>query len=189
LKNNHSSFALNTTRNILRKLPIFVIALGTLNSCGVSAKYSLSGTTTSAETISIGEFYNNADLGPANMSQVLTNELKNYFVQNSSLSVVAEEGELQLEGEIMDLRITPISPTSSGDPTEMNRASSTRLTITVRATYINTLDEKMNFKDKSFSFYKDFDNELNVSDVEEAFIKEIFQRIINDIFNASVANW
>lgn len=186
LKNNHSSLS---TRNILRQISLLVIALGAFNSCGVTAQYSLSGTTTSAETISIGEFYNNADLGPANMSQVLTNELKNYFVQNSSLSVVAEEGELQLEGEIMDLRITPISPTSSGDPTEMNRASSTRLTITVRATYINTLDEKMNFKDKSFSFYKDFDNELNVSDVEEAFIKEIFQRIINDIFNASVANW
>jgi len=89
----------------------------------------------------------------------------------------------------MDLRITPIAPTSTGDPTDINRASSTRLTITVRATYINTLKEEMSFKDKSFSFYKDFDNELNVSDVEEAFVKEIFQRIINDMFNASVANW
>ena len=142
-----------------------------------------------AKTISIAEFYNNADLGPANMAQTFTNDLKNYFVQNSSLSVVAEEGELQLEGEIMDLRITPIAPTSTGDPTDINRASSTRLTITVRATYINTLKEEMSFKDKSFSFYKDFDNELNVSDVEEAFVKEIFQRIINDMFNASVANW
>lgn len=160
-----------------------------LVSCGVSVNYSMTGSTTTAKTISITEFYNNADLGPANMSQVLTNDLKNYFVQNSNLSVVAEEGELQLEGEIMDLRITPISPTATDDPTAINRASSTRLTITVRATYINTLDEKMSFKDKSFSFYKDFDNELNVSDVEEAFIKEIFQRIINDIFNASVANW
>jgi hypothetical protein len=158
-------------------------------SCGVSAKYSMSGTTTSAETISIAEFYNNADLGPANMSQVFTNDLKNYFVQNSSLSVVGEEGQLQLDGEITDLRITPISPTATENPNEINRASATRLTITVKATYINTLDEKMSFKDKSFSFYKDFDNELNVSDVEEAFIKEIFQRIINDIFNASVANW
>lgn len=160
-----------------------------LISCGVSVNYSMTGASTTAKTISITEFYNNADLGPANMSQVLTNDLKNYFVQNSSLSVVAEEGELQLEGEIMDLRITPISPTATDDPTEINRASSTRLTITVRATYINTLNETMSFKDKSFSFYKDFDNELNVSDVEEAFIKEIFQRIINDIFNASVANW
>ena len=94
-----------------------------------------------------------------------------------------------MRGEITDLRITPISSTATDDPTQLNRASSTRLTITVRATYINTLKEEMSFKDKSFSFYKDFDNELNVSDVEEAFIKEIFQRIINDIFNASVANW
>ena len=160
-----------------------------VSACGVSAKYSMSGSTTSAETISITEFYNNADLGPANMAQVLTNDLKNYFVQNSSLSVVAEEGQLQLEGEVSDLRKTQIAPTATGNPDDINRASATRLTITVKATYINTVDEKMSFKDKSFSFYKDFDNELNVSDVEEAFIKEIFQRIINDIFNASVANW
>lgn len=160
-----------------------------ITACGISAKYSMSGSTTSAETISITEFYNNSDLGPANMAQVFTNDLKNYFIQNSNLSVVSEEGQLQMEGEITNMQITPIAPTATGDPSGINRASSTRLTITVKATYINTLDDKMSFKDKSFSFYKDFDNELNVSDVEEGFVKEIFQRIINDIFNASVANW
>ena len=95
-------------------------------ACGISASYSMSGSTTDAETISIVEFYNNADLGPANMSQVFTNDLKNYFIRNSNLTVVAEEGQLQLEGEISDLRITPISPTSTGDPTEINRTE-TRL--------------------------------------------------------------
>jgi len=174
---------------IVLHLFVFLLGVPFIQSCGVSVNYSMSGSTTDAETISITEFYNNADLGPANMSQVFTNDLKNYFMRNSNLTVIQEEGELQLEGEITDLRITPISPTATDDPTQINRASSTRLTITVRATYINTLDEKMSFKDKSFSFYKDFDNELNVSDVEEAFIKEIFERIINDIFNASVANW
>lgn len=168
---------------------VFLLSIPFVQSCGVSVNYSMTGSTTEAETISITEFYNNADLGPANMSQVFTNDLKNYFLRNSNLTVVAEEGELQLEGEITDLRIVPISPTGTDDPTDISRASATRLSITVRATYINTLDEKMSFKDKSFSFYKDFDNELNVSDVEEAFIKEIFERIINDIFNASVANW
>ena len=175
-------------KTVLRLLMITFLSSVTV-SCGVSVNYSMTGVGTEAETISIAEFYNNADLGPANMAQTLTNDLKNYFVQNSSLSVVTEEGELQLEGEIMDFRLTPIAPTSTGDPSEINRASSTRLTITVRATYINTLKEDMSFKDKSFSFYKDFDNELNVADVEDAFVKEIFQRIINDIFNASVANW
>lgn len=160
-----------------------------LSGCGVTAQYSMTGTTTTAETISVTEFYNNADLGPANMGQVLTNELKNYFVQNSNLRVIPEEGQLQLEGEITDFRLTPIAPTSTGDPNDITGASATRLTITVKATYINTLDEKMSFKDKTFSFYRDFPNEQNISDVEEQYVKQIFERIINDIFNASVANW
>jgi hypothetical protein len=149
----------------------------------------MTGASTAAETISIAEFFNNADLGPANMAQVFTNELKNYFIRNSNLRVVQDEGQLQLEGEITGLTLTQIAPTSTGNPSDITHASATRLTVTVRATYINTLDESMSFKDKSFSFYRDFSNELNVSDVEEAFLREIFDRIINDMFNASVANW
>jgi hypothetical protein len=155
-------------------------------SCGV---YSFTGIATDAKNISVTEFYNNTDLGPANMGQTFTNSLKNYFIQNTSLAVLPEEGELQLEGEITDFRLTPIAPTATGDPTQPNSASSTRLTITVKATYINTLDDKLSFKDKTFSFYKDFTNDQNLTDVQEAYVKEIFDRIINDIFNATVANW
>lgn len=180
---------MNDGRRLKFSALLLVLAMLVPMGCGISAKYSMTGATTDAETVSITEFYNNADLGPANMSQTFTNDLKNYFVQNSSLRVVGDEGQLQLEGEISDLRLTPIAPTGTSNPTDINRASATRLTITVKATYINTLNEKMSFKDKTFSFYKDFDNELNISDVQDSFIKEIFDRIINDIFNASVANW
>lgn len=155
-------------------------------SCGV---YSFTGASTNAKTISITEFYNNADLGPANMGQTFTNSLKNYFIQNSNLSIAAADGELQLEGEIMDYKLTPISPTSTGNPNDFNTASSTRVTITVKVTYVNSLDDKMSFKSKTFSFYKDFTNDQNYADVEETYIREIFERIIMDIFNASVANW
>jgi hypothetical protein len=158
-------------------------------SCGVSVNYSMSGTTSAAKTISITEFYNNTDLGQANMGQTFTNQLKNYFIQNSSLAVVQEEGELILEGEITDFRISPIAPTATQNPNDPNYASSTRLTITVRASYVNTLDETMSFKDKTFSFYKDFPNDQNLTDVEEQYTRQIFERIVNDIFNASVANW
>lgn len=157
--------------------------------CGVSINYSMTGIATDATSISITEFYNNSDLGPANMGQVFSNAIKNYFIQNTSLSVVQEEGELQLEGEISNFTVTPIAPTSTGDPNALTTASSSRLTITVRATYINTKDDKLSFKDKTFSFYKDFPNEQNIADVQEQYTKEIFDRIVNDIFNASVANW
>lgn len=149
----------------------------------------MSGTTTTAQTISITEFYNNTDLGQANIGQTFTNQLKNYIIQNSNLSVVAENGELLLEGEVSNYLITPIAPVATSDPTQANMASSTRLTITVKASYVNTLDESMSFTDKSFSFYKDFPNTQNITDVEEQYTRQIFERIVNDIFNASVANW
>jgi len=157
-----------------------------LSACGV---YSFQGTTTNAKNISIEEFYNNTDLGPANLGQTFTNRLKDYFIQNTNLSVIQTNGELQLEGIITDYRITPIAPTASDDPNKINAASSTRLTIVVRVNFINALDETMSFKDKSFSFYKDFPNDQNLADIEEQLIKQIFDQISLDIFNASVANW
>lgn len=163
-----------------------IIVTFLIESCGV---YSFSGIGTSAQNISIQEFYNNADLGPANMGETFTNSLKNYFIQNSSLSVVREDGELQMEGEITNYTLTPIAPTATNDANAFSTSSSTRLTITVKVTYVNTLDETMSFKDKSFSFYKDFPNDQNISDIEESLIRQIFERLINDIFNASVANW
>ena len=169
---------------------LVAIAAISLTSCGVSVNYSMTGIATTAQTISIAEFYNNADLGPANMGQTFTNSLKDYFIQNTSLSVVAEEGELQMDGEITNFTVTDIAPTANAnDPSQLNRSASSRLTITVKATYIDSKNEKMSFKDKTFSFYKDFSNDLTVTDVQDQFTKEIFDRIINDIFNASVANW
>lgn len=155
-------------------------------SCGV---YSFTGGGTDATTITIADFYNNAELGPANMGQDFTNQLKNYFVQNTRLTVTPENAQLLLEGEIVSYTLTPIAPVATDDPNANTPASSTRLTITVQATYVNTLNEEMSFENKRFSFYRDFDNDQNLSDVEDAYVRQIFERIINDIFNASVANW
>ena len=155
-------------------------------SCGV---YSFQGTTTNARNISIDEFYNNTDLGPANLGQTFTNRLKDYFIQNTNLSVIQSNGELRLEGTITGYTLTPIDPNSTGDQSQINSASSTRLTITVKANYVNSLDESMSFKDKSFSFFKDFSNDQTLADIEEQLIRQIFDQISLDIFNASVANW
>ena len=157
-----------------------------ITSCGV---YSFTGSGTNAKTITIQEFYNNTDLGPANLGQVFTNSLKDYMIQNTNLSVVQENGELQLEGIVTSYQVTQIAPRASGDPTQIDAAASSRLTISVRVTYFNSLDETMSFKDKTFSFYRDFPNDLNLPDIEDSLIRQIFEQIILDIFNASIANW
>src|SRR5688500_2473114 len=179
-----------STEFIVRKITFAFILLAILTAvlgCGVGINYSMTGTSTPAQNISISEFYNNTDLGQANLGQTFTNQLKTYIIQNSNLAVVLEDGQLQMEGEITGFTLTPIAPTATNDPTQINSASSTRITITVKATYVNTLDESMSFKDKSFSFYKDFPNDQNFTDVEEQYTRQIFERIVNDIFNASIA--
>ena len=155
-----------------------------LQSC-----YSFTGVSTTASTIQIEPFFNNTDLGPANLGPNFTNKLKDYYQQNSSLRVVGDGGELQIEGVITDYRLTPVAPVSSGNSNLPDAAAFTRLTIAVKANYIDNLQPTNNFKDKSFSFYADFPNTQDLIQVQEQLERRIFDQIMLDIFNATIANW
>lgn len=166
---------------VLLSLPI---TFGT--SCGV---YSLTGTTITAETISIQTFYNDTNNGPANLAIMFTDNLRDYYQQNTNLSQVLEGGELQIEGTITGYRLTPIAPSAAASDQTNDQANLTRLTITVKVDYINLDDEEQNFTKKTFSFFDDFDNETGLTAVENQLINTIYDQIILDIFNATVANW
>jgi len=160
------------------------IALGT--GCGV---YSFTGASISPDikTMSIQTFYNNAPLGPSNMSVLFTEKIKDYYQQNTSLQLVDNNGDLQLDGYISNYTITPVAA-NAGTGGQADFSALTRITITVSAAYINAKDDTFDF-DRSFSFFKDFENQTDLASNEEQFVEEIFDQIIIDIFNASVANW
>ena len=169
------------------KLALYMlIGLAGLAGCGV---YSMTGQSTAAKTIAVEDFFNNTNLAPANIGQTFTNRVKDYYQQNSSLRVVPESGELLIGGMISAYDINPVAPVSTGDPNQPNYAALSRLTITVRVTYEDTVEPKNSFKDRSFSFYRDFDNNVNFTTVQEDLEKRIFDQILVDIFNATVANW
>ena len=156
-----------------------------MQSCGV---YSFTGTTITAETISISNFFNDASNGPPNLGVLFTDQLRDYFQNNTSLSQVSSGGELQMEGAIASYRLTPVAPSASGSDQSRDVANLTRLTITVQVDYVNLENEDFSFK-KSFSQFADFDSDIGLEAVESQLIDEIFELIILDIFNASVANW
>ncbi len=153
--------------------------------------YTFTGVSNPATSISIEQFFNNSDLAPANLGADFTNLLKDYYQRNSSIKVVSENGELAIEGVVTDYRLNPIAPTANNtDPNNrINAAALTRLTIAMKVTYSDSKELKNSFKDKSFSFYQDFDNNLNFQTVQEDLEKKIFEQILLDIFNATVANW
>ena len=154
--------------------------------CGV---YSFTGVAITANTISIQNFYNDANGGPPDMAQTFTNQIRDYYQQNTNLAFVAEEGEIQIDGAVTGYRLAPIAPSAGNSALQGDAAALTRLTITVSATYINTTDPSFDFENKQFSFYSDFDNSQNITAIEDQLINEIYEQIILDIFNASVANW
>lgn len=151
--------------------------------------YSMSGVSTTATNISVDQFFNNTELAPANLGAEFTNKVKDYFIQNSNLSVVAENGQLALEGVITDYRLAPIAPTASGSSARVDQAALTRLTISVKINYNDTVEPKNSFKDRTFSFYQDFDNNQDFQAVQRDLEKKIFEQILIDLFNATIANW
>jgi len=174
----------------LKKIKIFYLLFSVvISSCGI---YSFTGASISPDvkTISFQNFYNNSPLGPSNMSVLFTEMIKDYFERNTSLTLVDEDGDLEIDGTIEDFSLSPVAPTADGGRNSQYFTGLTRLTVRVNATYLNNTDDQFNYENKSFSFYKDFNqNTEELSSNEQEFLEEIFDQIILDIFNASVANW
>jgi hypothetical protein len=169
---------------ILFRLAFIFIAFG-FWSCGV---YSFSGVSTAATSIQVDDFYNNTDLAPANFGQTFTNRVKDYYQRNSNLKVVATNGELQIDGTISTYALSQLAPVVGADGTSV--AALSRLTISVSANYVDSIEPKNNFKNKQFSFYADFPNEQQLTgSVQEDLEKKIMDQIMIDIFNATIANW
>ena len=171
-----------------RSICYFFIFLS-LNGCGI---YSFTGASISPEvkTISFQNFFNNSPLGPSNMSVLFNEKIQDYFERNTSLTIVNENGDLEIEGSIEDFSLSPVAPTAEGGRNSQFFTGLTRLTNRVNATYVNKFDDQFNYENKSFSFYRDFNQDSEeLSSNEQEFLEEIFDQIILDIFNASVANW
>jgi len=174
------------TSNIKIILYSFLLVLVTVR-CGI---YSFSGVATSAKTITIDQFYNSTDLASANIGPTFTNRLKDYFQQNTTLRVVSENGDLHLEGTINVYEINSnLAPTSTGDPNKPNLSALSRLTIGMKISFQDTKEPNNNFKDRSFSFFSDFDNTKDFPNIQSDLEDEIFKQILTNLFNATVGNW
>ena len=151
------------------------------NSCSV---YNFTGTgKIDAKTFQVNYFQNNAPLIEPGIERTFTQELKNIVQNQTNLNLISSGGDLTYEGEIVEYRLMPTSGTAD------QKAAQTKLTIVINVRFINKNKESENFE-KRFSFFFDFpaSEQLVGSKLTEA-LKVIFDRIIQDIFNESLAKW
>ena len=172
-------------RNIILSICVVValaITAFIVQSCGI---YSFTGTSIQPDvkTVTIPFFeYKALKVNPSLSSQ-LTEALQQKFVRLTILELVDEEGDLEILGTVVgyDVRATAITATE--------QAAQNRLTVSVKVAFTNRKYPEESFQEKSFSAYADFDATQTLDAVEATLCEEIVEKLCEDIFNGTVANW
>jgi hypothetical protein len=172
-------------RKILAMMGV-VLSLATtafiVHSCGI---YSFTGTSIQPDVMSvtIPYFeYKALKVNPA-LSNQLTEALQEKFIRLTRLELVDEEGDLEVIGAVTgyDVKATAINASE--------QAAQNRLTVTVKISFVNRKYPEESFDDKSFSAFADFDAMQQLDAVESTLCEEIVEKLCEDIFNGTVANW
>lgn len=162
-------------------LVLFITSVLVLG-CGA---YSFTGASVGPDTktFQVNYFQNNAILVEPGLDLQFTNTLIDLLLNQTNLSLVKSNGDLIYEGEITQYRISPTTATSA------NTAAQNRLTIAVKVHFYDKHDEEAEF-DQSFTFFHDYAGSAQLTgSVKDAAVEDIFERITQDIFNASLAKW
>lgn len=151
-------------------------------SCGV---YSFTGNSLSKEykTFSVQNIGLSAPSSYPTIAQDLTEKLKEYYQRNTNLKQVMADGDIQIEGTIVDYRSDGMAAGASGDKAAMNR-----LTVTVEVVFTDKFNESQSF-DKDFSFYLDFPQSQSLADAEAGLVPKILDQLVLNIFNDTAAKW
>lgn len=152
-------------------------------ACSISYKFNgASIDYTKVKTIMISDFTNQASYVNPTLAPEFTEELKDIYIRQTRLEQVKSNGDLALEGEVTGYDFTPMAVKEDAI------ASQTRLTITVRVRYMNNTNPDEDFE-QSFSAYREFDSNLMLQQVESSLCAEIIEEIVDQVYNATVANW
>lgn len=168
-----------------KSIILFIITLlitGTFNSCKIGYSFTGANISPAVKTFSVYYFPNRARLVNPTLSQSFTEALREKLQRQTSLNELAEDGDLIFEGQITGYEVRPMAIQKD------DMAAQSRLTITIRVKYTNSIDPEQSI-DRSFSAFEDFDSSQTLADVEDGLVPEIITKITEDIFNATLANW
>jgi hypothetical protein len=63
------------------------------------------------------------------------------------------------------------------------------LLMTVRVTFVNTKNPQENFEAQQFTSSREYDASQQLASVQDELVNQMIKDIVDQIFNATVANW
>jgi len=167
------------------KIVVALMIAFSINGCGI---YNFTGGNVgTAKTFQVNFFQNYASDNPGStiepgLDNTFTLALQDFIQNQTSLDLTNTNGDLIYEGEIVEFRVSPMSATAQ------QTAAQNRLTIGVNVRFYNTTKQDADFE-KRFSFFYDYPADSMLDSVKNDAFDAIFERILQDIFSASLADW
>lgn len=159
------------------------ILLLCVSSCTISYKFNGASIDYNVvKTISFENFANRAAFQWGPMESMFNLSLTDKYLKQTKLKQTNRNGDLALSGEITEYSQLNKSVSSDGFSAMM------QLKMTVKVNFENTTNHSEDFE-KSFSATREFDATQQLNDVQEALVQEMIDEIVEQIFNATVANW
>lgn len=159
------------------------LSLTLLAACSVS--YSFNGSSINYDiihSISIDKFPIRSAYVWAPMESMFYSSLSDEFATKTKLEVLKRNADLQLSGEITEYSQTNKSISSEG------YSAQTQLKMTVNVRFVNNTDHTQDFE-QQFSATSEYDSSQQLASVQEELVQEMIDDIVDQIFNATVANW
>ena len=166
----------------MKRILIILSAALCMAGCGI---YSFTGTSIDPDvhTICIPTFEYKAMRVNPSLANDLSEEIRTRFRRMTRLEQVEMDGDLEIIGEISGYDVQASAVTAD------EVAAQNRLTVSVRVDFNNVKHPEESFSGKSFSAYADYDSSNSLDAVESTLCAEIIDKIVEDIFNATVAQW
>ncbi|MBW1295503.1 hypothetical protein GBO31_08320 [Aquimarina litoralis] len=158
---------------------IALIGIFIIQGCGA---YSFSGINTTANSFQVDFFQNQASIIIPGIDQTFTNQLQDLILNQTNLDLVTSNGDVAYEGEIVQYYVAPTNATSA------NTAAQNRLTIAVNVRFYDIKNPKEDLEQR-FSFFFDYPASQAETAVRDEAIQVIYERITQDILNATLAKW
>jgi outer membrane lipopolysaccharide assembly protein LptE/RlpB len=116
------------------------------------------------------------------MGPMFNNKLKEQFADHTKLSQVKRNGDLKIEGEITNYSQRNKSVSAEG------YSAQTELSITVNVRFTNNTNHQEDFE-QQFTATASYETTQSLAAVQEQLVTEMIEDIVDQIFNATVANW
>jgi outer membrane lipopolysaccharide assembly protein LptE/RlpB len=116
------------------------------------------------------------------MANIFNTALKDQYADHTKLVQVKRNGDLKLDGEITRYEQRNKSVSSEG------YSAQTELTMTVNVRFTNNKNHEKDFE-RQFSSSTTYETTQSLNSVQEELVTQMTKDIIDQIFNATVADW